>query len=60
MTFLVTYSEPLSEEGLVADWRKRHHQDHGKQTLERDDLSSLKNGRNLWLGFIDLNCNKKV
>lgn len=59
MSFSVTYIESLSEEGLVTDWRKRYHHDHGKQTRKRNDLSSLKNGGNLWLGIIDLNCNKR-
>lgn len=59
MSFSVTYTEPLSEEWLITDWRKRYHHDHGKQTRKRDDLSSLKNSGNLWLGIVDLNCNKR-
>lgn len=50
----VTYSEALSEEGLVADWRKRYHHHHGEQARQRDRLTSLKDCGNVRLSFVDL------
>lgn len=52
--FSVTYAEALCEEGLVTDRRKRYHHDHGEQARQRDDIRSLEDCGNLWLGLIDL------
>lgn len=51
---IVTYTEALCEEGLVTDWRKRDHHNHGEQARERDDLASLEDCGYLWLGLVDL------
>lgn len=49
-----TYTEALCEEGLVTDRRKRYHFNHGEQARERDDIRSLEDCGNLWLGLVDL------
>lgn len=52
--WIATYVETLRKEGLVTDRGKRYHHNHGEQARERDDLRSLEDRGNLWLGLIDL------
>lgn len=55
--YSVTYIEALSEESLVTDRGDRYHHDHGEQAREGDDLRSLEDSGNIWLGLVDLTIN---